>query len=381
MNVTIELFKFYDLGGPLSRLEIVNTLDNIEVSYGSMSRYQVDTDKNEPDYINYPEPIALSINTKATDDISSNVSNSREKNGRIDRVERSDEIECKIYTYGALSLKTKLYIEIDDINGLSDYLNHNDPYDDIEKMFDDIFTEIFEVFQGRLDQEYRTDNFTTLYPVYCISDTGYQDVSKLIAANRTEITALLSGIYDKRDFSETQIKNVMQVWTRFYKGDYSIVHWNATLAVDNDNDFSDILFIIELANIQFLKLRAYDDYIDNYLSEYMDKSHDKFTHKFDFLFPGNRKMLNEITKMRVEIEQITDMMNNFEKFFGRWYLAKIYYLASSAFEITRWRNLIASRLDTVDEIYTMLHEEKNRKKMLLLNFLTFLLFILWFVIG
>ena len=137
MNVTIELFKFYDLGGPLSRLEIVNTLDNIEVSYGSMSSYQVDTDKNEPDYINYPEPIALSINRETTETIGSNVDDiSRKNSGMTDRVERSDEIECKLYTYGALSLKTKVCIEVEDINELCNYINRNDPYDNIEEMFD-----------------------------------------------------------------------------------------------------------------------------------------------------------------------------------------------------------------------------------------------------
>ena len=364
MNVTIQLFKFYDLGGPLSRLEIVNKLDNIEMSYGSLKRYQVETDKNEPDYINYPEPITFSIIQNTTDCI-----------------EREYKIECKIYTYGALSLKTNLNVDVNDIDGLCNYIDKNNPEDMVEDIFDQMYEDIFEKFKGRFKGEYRPDNFTNLYPVYCLSETGCQDVSDIVENNKPEITSLLSGMYNKRDFSKTQIKNVMHVWTRFYQGDYSIVHWNATLAIDNDNDFSDLLFIIELANIQFLKLRAYDDYIDNYLSEYLDKSQNKFVHNFTIIFPGGGKMLSEITKMRVEIEQITDMMDNFEKFFGRWYLAKVYYLASSAFEITRWKNLIASRLDTVDEIYTMLHEEKNRKKMLLLNFLTFLLFVLWFVIG
>jgi hypothetical protein len=364
MKITIQLFKFYDLGGPLSRLEILNKIDKLEISYGSMSRYQVETGKNEPDYINYPEPISLSITRETTDYIESN-----------------QEFECKIYTYGALSLRANINIETEDINSLCNYIRQYSPSDEIEDKFDKIFEEIFKVFEGRLNQKYSADNFTNLYPVYCISETDFPDVSNLITENRREITALLTGMYNRRDFSETQLENVMKVWTRFYESDYTVVNWNGTLAVDNKNDFSDLFFIIELANIQFLKLRSYDTYIDNYFSSYMALSQNTLIHKVDFLFPKDRRMLSEITKMRVEIEQITDIMDNFEKFFGKWYLAKIYYLASRAFEITRWRKLIASRLTTVEEIYTMLHEERNRKIMLLLNFLTFLLFILWFVIG
>ena len=361
MNFSLNLFKFYDLGGPLSRNEIIDKINKLDIKSDKMEKYQFDSEKGEPDYINYPEPISFNIEKKLSNDV-------------------EIEIFCKVFSYGALSLKTELKPDINEVKSIKSFYYENDLIKKIEKSFNQIYNIFFHHFTDDFKKEYRSkNNFTNLYPVYCISDTDYNNVEKLIESNKEVITELLIGLNEEKEISKEQINNVLKYKTRFYKEDYSIIHWNGALTVDNDAEYDDLLYIIELANIQFIKLRAYDDYIDNYLSEYLNLTKKKFRKGLDIFNPISN-MINNITKMRVELEQITDMMDNFEKFFGKWYMAKIYYLASSAFEIPRWKKLIESRLDTVDDLYTMINNEKNRKKMLFLNFLTLLLFVLWFFI-
>lgn len=361
MEFSINLFKFYDLGSRIERSEIVEKVDDMELNLTRLEKYQIDSDRGEPDYVSYPEPISFTIKEEL-------------------RSGEEIDIVCKVYTYGTLSLKTVIRPEVADIEGLIGFNEREQMARGVEEVFDQIYNDFFRKFAGGMKKEYRSKNyFTNLYPVYCISNTDYKDVGDLIDNNRKEIASLLIGMYSSREFSEEQIDKVLKHNTRFYQGDYSIVHWNGGLAVDNDADYEDLLYIIELANIQFVKLRAYDDYIDNYLSEYLNLTKRRFGRGIKVFNPAS-KMIKDITKMRVELEQITDMMDNFEKFFGKWYMAKIYYLASGAFEIPRWQKLIQSRLDTVNDLYTMINNEKNRKKMMFLNLVTLFLFLLWFVI-
>lgn len=362
MEFVLNLFKFYDLGKPLERSEIIKLINKTNIKTDNIEKYQFDSDKGEPDYINYPEPITLNITQKTKKD-------------------EEIEIIAKIFNYGALTIKTELKPEVDDIDGLRKFYEEEEIINRIENLFNRLFNLFHQSFSNNSKKEKYTSkkNFTNLYPVYCISETDYKNVKKLVDDNREEIAGLLLGINDKSNFSEEQINNILKFNTRFYNKDYSIIHWNGTLAIDNEADYDDLLFIIEIANIQFIKLRAYDDYIGNYLSNYLDLSKNRFKRSINFFNPVS-KMIKNISRMRVELEHITEMMDNFEKFFGKWYMAKIYYLASGAFEIPRWKKIIESRLDTVDELYTMINNEKNRKKMLFLNFLTLLLFVLWFFI-
>ena len=362
MEFALNLFKFYNLGNPLERSEIIKKINKMNIETKSMEKYHFDSDKGEPDYINYPEPISLHI-TKVT-----------KKSEKI-------EIVVKIFTYGVLTVKSELKPEIDDINELKKFYENESIISRVENLFDKLYNLFQQSFSdNRKKEKYKSkNNFSNLYPVYCISDTEYDNVKKLVDNNKKEIASLLLGLKDKSKFSEEQISNILKFNTRFYNKDYSIIHWNGTLAIDNEADYEDLLFIIEIANVQFIKLRAYDDYIGNYLADYLDLSKNRFKRGINFFNPVSQ-MIKNISRIRVELEHITEIMDNFEKFFGKWYMAKIYYLASSSFEIPRWKKLIESRLDTVDDLYTMINNEKNRKKMLFLNFLTLLLFLLWFII-
>ena len=108
---------------------------------------------------------------------------------------------------------------------------------------------------------------------------------------------------------------------------------------------------------------------------YITQNRDKYDSQF---LIGSGKV-KEIANLRVELEQIIDMMDNFEKYKGNWYLARLYYLANNAFQINRWKNLLEKRINKVNDLYNLVNSEINRKRMLFLNILMLLLFVLWFL--
>lgn len=314
----------------------------------------------EPDFIKYPEPIFF------------NPSQTFSWN------EEEIPIQGKVYTYGALSLSVEIPVKNADTTDVLAMMASNKLEKKIEDIFDNLYRQLAVEFNEPAQQELIT-NYNHMYHIFCFSSTGYDNVEEIVKSGKDDITALLTGMYQHKDFSREQRQDVLSHKTRFYQEDCTIVYWNNALVIDDNEQFTEKLFIIELANIQFIKLQVFDSFIDEYLSSYLLESNRTFRRWIPQLLPGVSNRIREINELRVELEKMTDIMDNFEKFFGSWYLAKIYYQASKAFEIPRWRKLLDSRMNTVNELFSLLNEEINRSKMLFLNLLMLLLFVLWFV--
>ncbi len=362
MDVKIELFVFYELGGELTYEEIDAALENF--SQRSSDEFMLEEDKGTPDYVRYPEPVIF-----------------RPASG-FSRENNRHPVTGKIYKSGDLSLRITIDPGVDNLKELNEYMSENRSLkEEVRDHCRDIYRRLADEFSFDMTrEEYYQRGMSEVYPVFCFR--GFEkEAEKLIEDKEREITALLNRQYRQRNFSREQIEATISDSISFYRHDCSVIHWNGSVLLNDGDRFSDVLLILELANIQFLKLKLYDDYINNYLSDYMD-SIDRFL-KFRLLLhvPGLRNKITEITRLKVELEKVTEILDNHEKYFGSWYLARIYSQACRVFEIDRWREVMEKRLEKVTELYSMLEEEVNRSRMLFLNVLTLMLFILWFVIG
>ena len=363
MDIKIEYLIFYDLGSELSYEEIEGALEKIPGE--NVEEYSLDEEKETPDYIRYPEPVLFNPRPDFT------------------RGDETYPVTGKIFKSGTLSLRVTVTLPDTSLDELNEFLAENRSLsEEIRHHCNEIHRQLKPHFPVDISrQEFYHSGQSEVYPVFCLSSTDFEDTARMVDQNSEEITALLNRRYRQRNFSGEQKEITLNNRVRFYNNDCSIIHWNGSLLIDNQGQFSSVLFILELVNIQFLNLMVYDDYVDNFLSDYMGRI-DRFL-KVRLLLhvPGLRNRISEITRLRVEIDRITEMLDNYEKYFGEWYLARIYTRACDAFEMERWRELLQSRLEKVTELYSMLEEEVNRSRMLFLNVLTLMLFILWFVIG
>lgn len=353
MDIYMKVYKYYNLGTILRKHQIVNKLQ--ETGIKNLETYDFDERSENPEFISYPEPIEFSYNLEKS-----------RKN-----------ITAKVYDYGAMSLTAELKYEVDSLEEFYNKIKEKDPRPELETKFDKVFDKISYKFEA-LDETIMRQ-FNHLYTVYCIDNHGNLDAEAIIKNNKNLIVSLLTNEFYKINFSSDQREAVLRYNNSFLKTDYTIVHWNNSLIIDEKENFPEKLFIIELVNIQFIKLQTYDSFIDDYLSEYMLGNKSNTVSYIPFLRTGMGRKIKEVADLRVEQERIIDIMDNFEKFQGHWYLARLYYLSSSAFQIPRWRNLVEHRVNKVNELYNLLSSEINRKRMLLLNVLMLLLFVLWFL--
>lgn len=352
MDIYMKVYKYYNLGTTLRKHQIVNKLKDTGIK--NLETYDFEEKSENPEFISYPEPIEFSY--------------------ELEKLEKN--ISGKVYDYGAMSLTIEIKYEVESLEEFYNIIKEQDPRPELENKFDEFFDKISYKFEALDDT--MIQQFNHLYTVYCIDNHGNLDAETIIKNNENLIVSLLTDEFYKINFSSDQREAVLRYNNSYLKSDYTIVHWNNSLIIDEKENFSEKLFIIELVNIQFIKLQTYDSFIDDYLSEYRLSNKSRFGF-IPFFRSGMGRKIKGIADLRVELERVIDIMDNFEKFQGHWYLARLYYLSSSAFQIPRWRNLVEHRVNKINDLYNLLSSEINRKRMLLLNVLMLLLFVLWFL--
>jgi hypothetical protein len=353
MDIYLKVYKYYNLGTNLRKNEIMQNLE--ESGIENMETYDFEENLENPEFVSYPEPVEFSYNLSKKD----------------------KTVTAKVYDYGAMSMVTEVKYEVDSLEDFHDELKRYDPRPKLEKDFDNIYIKVADKFEGLSDEI--LSSFNHLYSVYCIDNKDNVNKKELIENNQKIIVSLLSDEYEDINFSQQQKDAVLRYDNSYFESDYIVVHWNNAFILDKKVNYPEKLYIIELANIQFNKLQTYDSFIDEYLSQYLSSNGHSFFRFIPFIKSGMSNKVKEIADLRVELERVIDVMDNFEKFQGQWYLARLYYLANSAFQINRWRNLVENRINKVNELYNLINSEINRKRMLFLNILMLLLFILWFL--
>jgi hypothetical protein len=214
------------------------------------------------------------------------------------------------------------------------------------------------------------------YTVFCltsIADT--KDVNNWLAEHRREVAGLLTET-DASRLSEAQVGEVLRIQRSFETSDLAVVDWDAALVADLSGYVDDVLYALELANLQLEEFRVMDRRLDKYL----DRAYEDVERRRWPLFGGASKTLRFLRRLRVDVAKLTDEVTHITKFFGDWYLARVYLGARDRFYLDQWRASVEQRLGQLDKLYSVVHTEVNEQRMLWLEIIIVIFFALDLVI-
>src|SRR5262249_61359996 len=92
------------------------------------------------------------------------------------------------------------------------------------------------------------------------------------------------------------------------------------------------------------------------------------------LFGGASKTLRFLRRLRVDVAKLTDEVTHITKFFGDWYLARVYLGARDRFYLDQWRASVEQRLGQLDQLYSVVHTEINERRMFWLEVIIVIFF-------
>jgi len=208
------------------------------------------------------------------------------------------------------------------------------------------------------------------YTVFCLTDLdGIKDVNGWLAEHRRAVAGLLTETAAEK-LSESQVTEVLRIQRSFENTDLVVIDWDAALAVDLSGYMDDVLYALELANLQLEEFRVMDQRLDKYL----DRAYEDLERRPLTLFGKANKVLRQLRRFRVDVAKLTDEVTHITKFFGDWHLARVYLGARDRFYLDQWRASVEQRLGQLDKLYSVAHAEVNEQRMLWLEVIIVIFF-------
>ena len=103
------------------------------------------------------------------------------------------------------------------------------------------------------------------YTVFCLTELGgAKDVNVWLAERRREVAGLLTETAPQ-NLSESQVSEVLRIQRSFENSDLAVIDWDAALVIDLSGYVDDVLYALELANLQLEEFRMMDQRLDAYL--------------------------------------------------------------------------------------------------------------------
>jgi hypothetical protein len=165
------------------------------------------------------------------------------------------------------------------------------------------------------------------------------------------IASLLKS--EKLELDSKEVDHTLEAQIKYAKNDLSIIDWDGAFLFDPSGDVEEDIELLTLANLQLLRYRILDRQLDQRISRMakkVPKGKKLFYHKEleeDMRGIIRTRMLSISELQRIEREI---------KLIGDWYSARLYNLAAGKFRIDDWRKAIQSKLDSLEDIYSVVLE-------------------------
>jgi hypothetical protein len=204
------------------------------------------------------------------------------------------------------------------------------------------------------------------YTAFCVNDLdGRTDLGQWLDEERTRAAALLSGLAPDR-LSDRYVADVLRQQWSLEKTDLVVIDWDAALVVDLVGPSDDVLYVLEVANLQLEEFRMMDRTLDRYLNRAYE---DLERRGAVTLFGSTSAVLRQLRWFRMDLAKLAEEVTNITKFVGDWYLARVYVGVGERFHLDRWRNSVENKLGQLDELYSVVREEVFERRLLWLELL------------
>jgi len=326
----------------------------------SLENYSIGPSKRSPKQLFFYQPQMVKLPTEQ-----------RHVDDKIVQVKRT----IKIFNIGAISIQIRVPFQVEKIVDLVDYhelkFARSNIEDEVKLLAKQSKQELEPYCVQPVSHLTQIENYT----VFCLHDLPHNDDSSSIHAedwlktNRRKVAGLLTEEANTAYLSEQEATESTGQYLTYYSHDLVVIDWDAALVVGEKDSLDDILHIMEVANVQLVELSAYDRFLDGSLEK---AYHDLAKRRVRL----NRDVHQSLREIRVDLARFSDELSNITKFFGDWYLARIYTNLSNRFHLTDWYRVIREKLKTLGDLYQLLQQDWVNFWMVLLEATIVLLFVL-----
>ena len=164
---------------------------------------------------------------------------------------------------------------------------------------------------------------------------------------------------------------MLRLQRSFANSDLVVIDWDAALVIDLTGYLDDVLYVLELANLQLEEFRLMDRALDALPRRaYRDLERRRRCWAFRAV-AGLR-----LRQFRVDLARLTDEVTNITKFFGDWHLARVYLAGPGRFYLEQWRQASISGWPNWTSSIAVQRRGQYERRMLWLEIVIVILFVI-----
>lgn len=216
---------------------------------------------------------------------------------------------------------------------------------------------------------------------FAINPDFYEDYTIYVTDRRDDSfdpVALLIG--EKTTISHQMREEITRNSLSYTTNDLAILSWDSALLCSPDSP-TDIIDLIEFANVQVLELRYYD----RELTREMEKMYDDIEHADRFsAFRRSRQyhaIMAKLMETSAEISEIIEKVDNLIKVTEDVYYARVYATALKVLRSSQWSESVSRKIEVIQENYSMLSDEVRIQHSNFLEWVIIVLIALEFVLA
>jgi hypothetical protein len=172
-----------------------------------------------------------------------------------------------------------------------------------------------------------------------------------------EIAQVVRG--DRMQLSPGEQNEVLNSQISYYAGDVAVIGWNAAFLYDSTAGAESSIQLLEYANSQLLEFRHYDEL----LTAILDKVYDVLDQKTGFFARwGLSRSATDLQTVLLDVAELTEHADNAIKFLSDMFAARFYKLAAAKVGVPDYKDLVARKLRTAEDLYDSMVEQFNQSR-------------------
>jgi hypothetical protein len=196
------------------------------------------------------------------------------------------------------------------------------------------------------------------YFIFHVRDaSGSPPANRLVQDHGRSIAQIVRG--DKAQLSEGECSEVLRSQISYYASDLAVIGWNAAFLYDTPAGAETAIQLLEYANSQLLEFRHYDELLTDVLAGV----YATLARKSGMLARWRlAKSATNLHTALLDVVELTERADNAIKFLSDMFAARLYRLAAARVGVPDYKDLVAQKLKTTEELYRYMVEQFNQSR-------------------
>lgn len=226
----------------------------------------------------------------------------------------------------------------------------------LENVFDpatfDAEARLLEKARAILREHGGSVDFSEEYTVFVVS--GFEGPAEQFLEHSQIIASLLKS--ERQELAAREIEYTLQSQIKYARDDLAVIDWDGAFVFDPEGDVGQEIELLTLANLQLLRHRTLDRLLDERLARMADLVHHPGGSTLSLKVRDLEKGVVEIINARTQSISELQRLERDIKLIGDWYSARFFDVAAGKFKIADWRKSIQGKLESIEDIYSIMAE-------------------------